>query len=409
MDIVGIIAEYNPFHNGHAYMLNRVREILPHTGVVVVMSGSVTQRGEVAVTDKWHRAQTAVMCGADLVLELPTVFVLSSAQNFALGGVAVLKKMGCVSKLAFGTEFDEIDKLRQAAAYIDSTAGQNLIRETVNRGHAYQAAVRRIIAEKTAVGKPRPNTVLALEYLRAVNKLGANLEPVAINRYVAHHLDTYEQATGIYASATAIREMLLSNNTDMFRRAQNYLPSAAWNLLSETELADTDRLYTSFLSRLAVLSHAEIAAHSGVGEGLGDRLREIALTSDNRKSFIAGAAGKRYGTGRLGRVIMSILLGLTTAEQQQFFMRMPLYGRILAFNSVGREIIRRVKDHGNLPLVTRVSSVLNRRDLRQYKASLNYMQQMLRFDIQATLCQNLAKEKAKFIWQDYLVSPVFMG
>ena len=408
MDIVGIIAEYNPFHNGHAYMLARVRQKYPSAGIVVVMSGSVTERGEVTVADKWRRSRMAVQSGADLVLELPTAFVLSSAQNFALGGVALLNKLGCVNKLAFGAEFCDITALRQAANYMDSAAGQEKITAQVLDGHAYAAAARRVLAEYTPVGKPQPNTVLAVEYLRAVNKLGAPLEPVPIERNGAAHLDTVAQDAGTIASATAVRKMLLSGQAELRRRAQQYLPPFAAGLLCESEFAVTERLYTAFLSRLATMSAPEIAAHIGVGEGLEQRLLQVAQISGSLMDFVNRAAGKRYGTGRIGRVIMGLLLGFTAADQQRFLRKLPLYARVLAFNTHGRGILRRIKTASDMPLITRVGPWLNRRDWQRDETTLSDGQQMLKLDIKATLLRGLALPVPKLTCSDYLTSPVYL-
>lgn len=404
MNIIGIIAEYNPFHNGHAHMIAEVRRREGDAYIVAVMSGSLTQRGETAIIDKWRRAQMAAVGGVDLIIELPTAFVLASAQNFARGGVNLLKRLNVVTKIAFGAEYAEIDVLRQAANFLDTETAQEKIRREILAGHSYAAATRRVIAENSPIGSPGSNTVLALEYLRAVTKSGANLKPLPIPRCGGAHLsEEILPQDGNIVAAAAIRRLWQRGE---FAATADFIPVASCKFLPEArDFSVAERLYAAFLARLVALDPTAIASFAGVGEGLENRLLNGAKQAATWDEFIRAVSGKRYPQGRISRAVMSILLNYTRERQAEFLRAGAQYIRVLAFNRRGREILRRLKQESSLPIVTRVSSLLNRRDFAQADARLTVAQKMLKLDVQATLLQNLARSSPQLLFDDYLQSP----
>ena len=210
MGVIGVIAEYNPFHHGHAWQLRELRRRCPSVdGIIVVMSGSITQRGTPAVLDKWTRAGHAVDGGADLVLELPFVFACRSAQDFARGGVSLLMQLGVVSHLAFGTEAADIAPLERAAREIDTEKIQHRIAHGLSMGLSYAAALSSALAEQLGIAESilrTPNNILGMEYLRALHAEDADITPLALPRKTAEHGET-RLRRGI-TSASSIRTAL---------------------------------------------------------------------------------------------------------------------------------------------------------------------------------------------------------
>ncbi len=206
---VAVICEFNPFHNGHRFLLGKAKELTGEP-VLAVMSGSFTQRGEVALCSKFERAEAALKSGADLVAELPAVYAVSCAERFARGGVNISKMFGCVNYLAFGCEDDDIDLLKTAAFAGENPEVNAIIAEQMNSGSyypkAYEYAVRQVCGGEVADVLTKPNNILAVEYIRALR--GTDIKPLPIKRVGAEH--DSDGADGIYASASYIRKLLRS-------------------------------------------------------------------------------------------------------------------------------------------------------------------------------------------------------
>jgi len=191
MHTIGIIAEYNPFHHGHHFQLEEVRHKLPsESGVIIAMSGSFTQRGTVAILDKWARARHAVAGGADLVIEIPFVFCCRSAQDFARGGVSLLAKLGIVKYIAFGTETDDLSILQKIANQIDTAEIQHQLHERIANGYSYAVSLEQSLMQYSEISKSilrTPNNILAIEYLRALRTMAPNIRPIGIQRTIPHN------------------------------------------------------------------------------------------------------------------------------------------------------------------------------------------------------------------------------
>ncbi|MBR5162514.1 MAG: nucleotidyltransferase family protein, partial [Schwartzia sp.] len=247
MKTVGIIAEYNPFHNGHLLQIREIRRRFPDARIVVVMSGSFTQRGSAAILDKWTRAASAVRHGVSLVLELPTVFATRSAQYFAGGGVRLLDRLGVAETLAFGSEYDDLSLLSQMAKESDASENTGALRAALCNGESYAAALTGN-SDPSAVIR-QPNVILAVEYLRALTRYAAKLTPLPLPRFAAAHNDRAlpsDEAIPI-ASASAIRAALFKPETH--ENAFRFVPTDVAALLPDNP-ADTARLLRPILARL---------------------------------------------------------------------------------------------------------------------------------------------------------------
>ena len=249
MAVVGIIAEYNPFHYGHGFQMEAVRRKYPAAYIVIAMSGSFTQRGAPCILDKWTRACHAVAGGADLVLELPFVYACRSAQDFARGGVSLLSSLGIVTHLAFGTEAEGTSLLSELAAQIDTDPVQMQLREYLGQGCSYAGALTRALTRDTVVSEDllrAPNNILAIEYLRALQSLAPQILPLGIQRASAQHCDAQLHA-GI-TSASSIRHALRGAPPSWDRIKQSVLPCTLHDL-KEAYMQGMPQITLTFLRR----------------------------------------------------------------------------------------------------------------------------------------------------------------
>ena len=336
--VAGIVAEYNPFHRGHAHQIAETRRLLgDHCAVLCVMSGDFVQRGDAAVFDKFARAEAAVRGGADLVLELPLRWCLSSAEGFARGAVSILKSAGVVTHLSFGSETGELAPLQKAAGGLRDPALDDLLREELKRGLSFPAArqnaLERLIGEDAAV-LSNPNDLLAVEYLRAIHDLGAALEPVAVRRVGALHDQAGESD---YPSGSALRERLKAGQ-DVSAWAP-HLPKAKPVFSEDLEIA--------LLSRLRMLPKEAFAALPDCSEGLENVLYKAVHNADTIDGALAEAKSKRYPMSRLRRMLLCAALGVRKADG------LPPYLRVLAANERGRALLRTMRETASLPVITK--------------------------------------------------------
>jgi len=347
MKIAGIIAEYNPFHAGHAYHIAETRARTDCDYVVVCMAGSWTQRGEAACLSKWERAEMALRCGADAVFELPTLFAMRTADVFARGGVAILGKLG-VDVLSFGSEKADLSLLEGLAAVRDCEpeAVTARIREKLSAGMAHARAWGEAVAEWMGVSPElinAPNAILGAEYIRAIRGLGVGMRPFAIERRGNYHGESLE-ASG-YASATAIREAIRSGRMD---EAARHVPESARTILmSAAPMHAPDDL---LLHRLRGMSESELAALPDVAEGLEKRLARCAQEADSRETLIEMLKCKRYTYARLSRLCAHALLGLTRELAERY--PLPEYARLIGMRDDARPLLKALKARSALPIVS---------------------------------------------------------
>lgn len=413
MHVVGVIAEYNPFHQGHAYQLRSIRERFhDDVAIVAVMSGSFTQRGEAAVLDKWRRADLAVCGGCQLVLELPFLFACRSAQDFARGGVRLLQGLGCVDTLAFGAESPDLAPLMEAARVIDAPETQAALHEALRAGTSYAKALTAILQTESGLASDllhQPNNILAIEYLRALRGYAPGIEPLLIARRGAGY---HETSLGPLASASAIRGELAKAQPD-FASLKDSLPEATYAAIRAAfpaEIASTERLFRPLLARLLTMQGRELEAIFGLQEGLANRLLAKIRQSQTLQELIAGMVTSRYPASRISRIVPHLLLGTGERAAREAAETGPLYARVLAFDEVGRELLHAIKERGTLPLITKISAALNSRE--RLEGDLTPLQAMLVFDTRATELRALALPDhaplAALHQTDFITSPHFI-
>lgn len=338
METAGIVAEYNPFHRGHAWHIAETRRRLGgEAPVVCVMSGHWVQRGECALADKWLRAALALDRGADLVVELPTPWAMASAESFARGAVSLLAATGVVDVLSFGSETGELAPLEEAAAALDAPDYPERLRAALGRGLSFPAARQEAAGAACLYA---PNNNLGVEYLRSLRALGSTIRPLTVPRQGAGHDGP---AAGGFASASELRRLLRAGRGE---EAAPYL-TAPWS----GELADMQHIERAVLSRLRTMGEGDWAAlpDGGGAEGLPARLVKAAREAAGLEEFYALAKTKRYPHARLRRLALAAFLGLRAAERPAA----PPYVRVLGLGGRGRALLRKMKDTCPLPVIVK--------------------------------------------------------
>lgn len=356
MRAVGIIAEYNPFHNGHRYHIARARELTHADAVIAVMSGAFTQRGDAAILDKWTRARMALQNGADMVIELPCLFALREAQGFACGGVKLLSGLGIVDTLAFGCEEECIPFLESAAACL-LTEPDNFracLHSGLKSGMSYPLARSRALSKALGIDESilnRPNFSLALEYAQSNMRLGSPLKLMP----VARTSDYNSQELSDICSASAIRAAILrgeidaalcgmpENCRDAFYRALSGDAS-----VEACALTDSGFLSSLYIYSLRHLTPEQLTAYAGVSEGLENLLLRAARESSNAEELLTACKSRRYTLARLRRLLPQITLGIT--RDMQCRHPAPTYARVLGCRSSMLHLMGEIQRSGALPV-----------------------------------------------------------
>lgn len=340
MKTYGIICEYNPFHNGHIYQIEETRK-QGATHIVAIMSGNYVQRGDVAMIDKFARAKSAVANGVDLVIEMPVVYSLSSANFFARAGVMMLGALGCVDGISFGSECGDMELLKNAAMASINASKPEKIKPLVEQGMSFPQAIQQAIALEygpiIASVFDSPNNTLAVEYLKAIKLLNLEFETYTVKRKGAEH-DSPSPSEGI-ASASLIRQMI-EDGEDI----SPYVPKETADLAKEYEekelLAYFDNLERELLYVLRSMIPPTIAECPDVDPGLANFIFRAGIDARSIDEFLEITGTKRYTAAKIRRVLLNLYIGTKASD----LMIMPPYGRILAFNEKGSEILKAAKE-----------------------------------------------------------------
>lgn len=392
MRVCGIIAEYNPLHNGHAYHIAQARLATKCDYLIIAMSGSFTQRGEPAIFDKWTRARWALEAGADMVLELPALVSLQSAQGFASGGVRLLAALGVLTHLCFGCELAEAALLAEAAQWLDNEplafqdALQSAQREGMSFPRARDVALQRAGAKDAIVQLLRaPNGILGVEYVRALNRYAPEASIVPLHRQGEEYHST---ALNSFASATAIRKALCSSQ-DVQEALPEYVYSEIRRLCAVGAgpiTADQSKAFTQYaFKRLPLEALADLPE---VSEGLHHAFAQASAQCATLDELLFQVKSKRFTLSRLRRIAAYALLGITqqaidTANSEEA----PYYARVLGFKRNAQPLLSEIKQRASIPLVSR-------------KAEMDKLQgegaAVLRYDLFANDVQALCAPAAKF-------------
>ncbi len=374
---VGIIAEYNPFHAGHAYQIAQIKNF-SDAEIVAVMSGNFTQRGEPAILDKHTRARLAVANGVDLVFELPFVSAVRSAQDFARGGIRLLESLGVVDTLAFGAEVTDLPKLKLAASTFNEKFFADELHALMSTGTSYAHAVTKILARVTALDEKflrQPNTILAVEYLRT---LPEKISPLLIARRGAAYDDStlHEEFSSASAIRTAIREP-----SPPWQKISAQVDAQTLTALRDEKLSgfvDEEFLFRPLLTKLLTATAADLRKIYGMTEGLEFRLLDAATQAESLSELVTLVVGRRFTASRVRRLILHTLLDVTGELIAE--VDASTCAKVLAFSERGRRLLKKI----SAPVVTKLTKHLNRRDLTEGTRPLEPYQKILRTDVLAS-------------------------
>lgn len=432
MGVIGIVVEYNPFHNGHKYHIEQSRKLCGTNSVVCVMSGNFIQRGEPAIIDKWARTEMALMSGADLVIELPVVYAMSSAEFFAFGAVKILESLGVVDCICFGSEAGSIDELDMIADILNIEPGyyKSCLKDHLANGLSFPAARENaLIGYLKASGHESinlseiiksSNNILGIEYIKALKKLGSKIKPLTIKR-IANAYNS-EKLEGIISSATAIRKHIFSNeelknpyNTNTLTASDisgftdslaKVLPVHSFDIMQREFMSGRCPVFScdfenTILSTLRHMSIEEISRLPYIAEGLENRVKSAADKTGSLDELINNISTRRYTRTRIQRCLFSILTGLKNDEFLEFNKYGgPQYIRILGFNSIGRGLLSKINNRASLPVIVKTAD---------FKASCNpLLSRMLQIESASTDQYVLAYDNSEYkkSGQEFTRNPV---
>ncbi len=363
MKAAGVVAEFNPFHKGHLYLLQQIKANGAET-VVVAMSGCFVQRGEPAVLSAAARTQAALRGGADLVLELPLPWSMAGAQRFALGGVGMLDAVGVADTLCFGSECGDINLMKKAAALAADDEVLQLMKQYLAEGIPFAAAREKAVcAFDPACGAvlQNSNDILGVEYLNALSALNSSLTPFCIKRVgVGHDM----AADGTWASGSALREMLIKGD-----KISQYIPDFFEKILrNELDRGRAPACISSaeraIISRMRTVTAAELREAPDVSEGLENRILSAAQQASGLEELYALAKTKRFSHARIRRVVMSTFLGVAAGDGEGI----PPYAAVLGFTENGQKLLREMKEKSRIPVLMKHgdAALLDERGRRIY-------------------------------------------
>ena len=338
--VIGIIAEYNPFHNGHLYMINQVRKMYKDSTIICVMSGSFTERGEVSIINKWKKTEIALKNGIDLVIELPFPYASQSSDYFAYGAIKILNSL-CVDKLVFGSETNDIELFKKMVdIQLNNDKYDSLVKEYMDQGLNYPTAMSKALITITNVKIEYPNDLLAISYIKEIKKQKSNIEPISIKR--DNNFNSIELSD--IPSAKAIRNAL-SNGIDV----KKYVPIDTYNNLDKLHFNNN---YFKLL-KYKILTN-DISIYQGVDEGLKYRVLKYIEKVNNLDELITLVKTKRYTYNKINRMLTHILCDFTKEEASNIKLD---YIRVLGFNNLGRLYLNKVKKISTLPIITGYSNI----------------------------------------------------
>ena len=400
--VIGIIAEYNPFHNGHLYHLQKSLQMTHSSYSVAVVSGNFTQRGSTSLVDKWAKAEIAIKNGIDLVLELPLLYSISSAENFAEGAIKILDSLKVVDYLSFGSESGDISTLNMVAdiLYKEPKAYKNILSHELSKGLSFPKARENALLmylndiRRFSNVLSSPNNILGIEYLKALKKSKSSMTPITIERYnTGYHDTTYN---GNVASATAIRNIVKNNGWDILRKVvpENTFSTLLENIKVGHVVPDLSVFEKQIIYNLRKMSIQEIAELPDVSEGLENAIKNAANSCNSVVEFLNIIKSKRYTNTRIQRILLYALLGITKKDMALSKKAIP-YVRVLGFNNKGKYLISEIaKANPKLEIITSVKKYMDTSNNKNSK-------HLLEKDIWATNVYTLGYEYDSWNNLDY--------
>ncbi len=430
MKVLGIIVEYNPFHNGHLFHLQKAKELIKPDYTIAVMSGNFCQRGEPAIIDKFSRAEIALRMGIDIVFELPTVYAIQDAGGFARGAIGILDGTGVVTDIVFGSESNDIEFLRKIAEILHEQPDlyNQFLHEELKKGYSFPNARKYALmryVEKMKIMNPekvrlieRSNDILGLEYIRAILDLGSSITPHTIKRVGADYKE--EEFKGKLSSATAVRKLIKEGRMDLVRES---VPEESFKVINRelregrgpVFLEDMEKL---LLGIMRLKSRDDFSELYGFSEGLDERFHKFSKVSGSIEEFMEKVKSKRFTFTRIRRLMLHVLFEMKKDFVEKSNEKGPQYLRVLGFTDSGRKLLSKIKKVSRLPIISTVSlhrKVLEKALKDEERRSMNVdpelFEKQLLLDIKATNVHSLffKSENERKGERDFKIQPVFLN
>ena len=338
MDKIGIICEYNPFHNGHLYHIKKIKELFPDSMIILVMSGNFTQRADASIINKWDKTEIALKNGIDLVIELPFEFTVQSADFFAYGAVNILNNLD-VDYLVFGSESNDINILTKIADIQLTIKYNDLVKKYTKEGINYSTSLSKALEEFGYNDIKNPNDILGISYIRELKKLNSKIKPISIKRTTDYNS---KELTDNITSATSIREHIKDKNI------KKYVPNNVYPYLNK-KLYFIDEYFP--LLKYKILSEIDnLDRYFNIEEGIEGKIKKVIYKSNSYEELIMNIKSKRYTYNKIKRLLLCILVGFTKEDAK--YHRGIKYIRVLGFNKKGRNYLNKIKKEINIPIYT---------------------------------------------------------
>lgn len=390
---VGIIAEYNPFHNGHLYHLQKAKQEANADYCIAVISGNFTQRGDTSIVNKWAKAYMAICGGADLVIELPTIYSVSSAENFANGAIKILDSLKIVDSFAFGAEANDIATLNNIAnvLYEEPRGYTSILNHELQKGISYPTARENALMmylndiKRYANILSSPNNILAIEYLKALKVQKSNLKPIMIKRQKVYYNENH--IIDNFASATGIRELLRKKE---YSKLKKVVPKSTYQILGQQNqkgelIPGLEKYEKEIIYTLRKMPASEIANLPDVSEGLENAIKNAANNYNNLTDLINSIKSKRYTQTRIQRILIYALLGINK-KMMNTSKKVTPYVRVLGFNQNGRKLLSEITMRNpKINMITSVKKYMNQNKDKQ-------LAEILDLDLLATNVYTLGYE-----------------
>ncbi|CUP68633.1 nucleotidyltransferase [Clostridium baratii] len=400
MNLTGIITEYNPFHLGHEFHLKNAKKDTNCDGIVCVMSGNFMQRGNPAIMDKWNRAKIAVLNGVDLVLELPLIYSLSSAEDFAYGGVKILNSLNCINNIYFGSESGDISTLKEIAhtLYYEPEEYKKFLKANLDLGLPFHKA--RVNALNNVMKNldvenilSNSNNILAIEYIKALIKLNSSIIPFTLKREGSNYNDTDLSTT--FSSATSIRETLKSKNN--LEEIKDSITLSTYKELNRLYKEKYDFVFEEdlfpYLKYKLITKGNYLNKIDDINEGLDNKILKEILSSNSLDDLILKSKSKRYTYTKISRILSKFFIGLEDYNTKALKINDINYIRPLAFNEKGASILKHIKKNTNINIITKVPKHVE--------------DDMLKLDLLSTKAYSILNTSINPL-EDYLKSPMMI-
>ena len=405
--VVGIIAEYNPFHNGHSYHIQNTKAQTGADFVVAVMTGNFTQRGNTSVINKWEKTKMALNGDADLVIELPTIYSVSSAENFANGAVKILNELGIVDTISFGMEANDVSTLNNIANVLvnEPPEYKAILEHELSKGNSFPKARENALMmylndiKRYANVVKGSNNILAIEYLKALKKQKSSIVPFGVKREKVYYNST--KIIDEYASATGIRNLLLHNQLEEVRKV---VPAKSYsillnNLRQGTYVLDIIAYNDEIIYKLRSMTVKQIANLPDVSEGLEYLIKEVSNKTNNLIELINGIKSKRYTQTRIQRILLYALLGITKKDMEMSKKITP-YIRVLGCSEKGKILLSQINSKAKVITSLKKYEVSNK-NKRFCIGKQKTLNRMLEIDKMATDIYTIGYKKDSKAGLDY--------